>query len=88
MTRILLTLLALLTGFAAAPVQARMCTSDPSGIEQVEGGRGGSAAIAATIAANDGRTVQRQRRTRERKAAPAVRTVFLPTIQYGDRALE
>jgi hypothetical protein len=87
--KLLLTLLALLTGLTAAPAQARMCAADGAGVEQVEPARGGASGIAATLPAGERQARQRQRRERELgRSPPPVNTVLIPSIQLGDRARE
>jgi hypothetical protein len=88
--KLLLTLLALLTGLSAAPAEARIRSADVADLERVEDSLGGQASTAAAVAADRaGCAVQRQ--LREREAAPssyAPATVVIPSIRYGDRARE
>ena len=87
--RLVLTLLALLTGFSAAPVSARMNASDTAEVERVEpSGHSVVGAIKAAVAEMGGPLVQRQKRERETPRPRAATTVVIPSIQYGDRARE
>ena len=90
--RLFLTLLAVLTGLAVAPAQARMAPADAAEVERVENGArtgGGAAAIAAQAAEVQGQaTRERRDRERIRPRAPAKVIVLIPSIQYGDRLLE
>lgn len=87
--RLLLTMLALVAGLGAAPAQARMTPAETAELERVEGGRSAGSAIAAATAEVQGqsRTERRDReRVRARRTPPVM--VLIPSIQYGDRALE
>ena len=91
MNRLLLALLALLTGLAAqvTPAQARMNGASDTEIGSVEGMR--SAARSALPAQSVVAPVVRQER-REQEAARAKPTrvrVFIPSVLFGaDRAIE
>lgn len=87
--RLILTLLAVLTGFSAAPASARMNAGDTAEVERVEtSGRSVVGAIKAAVAEIGGPTVQRQKRERETPRPRAATTVVIPSIQFGDRARE
>ncbi len=91
MTRLLLTLLALLTGLAAhvAPAQARMCLGSEAEVGAVEVPRSG-ARIVIRGAAISARPAQRECDDRSRSSPQPPRTVvYLSTVQLGaDRAHE
>lgn len=85
--RLFLTMLALVAGLGAAPVQARLASADPAEVERVEGvaGVGLIAVVSAQILGRPGT----QRRDREpARPKPPVTTILIPTIQFGDRARE
>ena len=86
--RLLLTMLALVAGLGAAPVQARVASADAAEVERVESaGRIGLIAVAA--AEIQGRAGTERREREPSKPRPAVTTILvIPTIQYGDRARE
>ena len=87
--RLVLTLLALLTGLSAAPVSARMNAGECAEIERVESsGRSGIGAIKAVVAEMGGQAVQRQKREREAPRSRTSTTVVIPSIQYSDRTRE
>ena len=86
--RLVLTLLALLAGFAAAPASARMTPAETPELERVEGGRSSSAIAAAAAESQAQARGERRDRERIRSRRPATVIVLIPSIQYGDRALE
>ena len=87
--RLVLTLLAVLTGLSAAPVAARMNGSESAEVERVEpSARGGVSAIKAVVAEIGGQAVQRQKREREAPRPRTSTTVVIPSIQYSDRSRE
>ena len=87
--RLVLTLLALLTGLSAAPVSARMNGGECAEVERVEpAGRSAVSAIKAVVAEMGGQAVQRQKREREAPRPRTTTTIIIPTIQFGDRARE
>lgn len=92
MNRLLLTLLALLTGLAAqiAPAEARMSGVGQTEIGAVEAARSGARAAPGQPSAIDAPVTQRERRERESTRVRPVRSkVYIPSVQYGvDRALE
>lgn len=91
MNRLLLALLALLTGLAAqvSPAQARMSGTSDTEIGTVEGLRSAarSALPAQSIAAP---VVRQERREQEASRARPVRVrVYIPSVLFGpDRAIE
>jgi hypothetical protein len=91
MTRLLLTLLALLTGLVAhtAPAQARMCLGSKAEVGAVEAPRSGTRVVVrdASIGAP---AAQRETGDCSRECAwPPEQIVYLPTVHLGvDRALE
>lgn len=87
--RLVLTLLAVLTGLSAAPVSARMNGGESAEVERVEpSGRSAVGAIKAVVAEMGGQPVQRQKRERETPRPRTSTTVVIPSIQYSDRARE
>jgi hypothetical protein len=92
MIRLLLTLLALLTGLVAqtAPAQARMCGVSETEIGAVEGARSGSRTAAGQSSAIDAPVARQERRDREfARVRPASIRIYVPTVQLGiDRAHE
>jgi len=86
--RLFLTMLALLTGLAAAPAPARMAAPDTSEIERIEGGR---SKVSAIVAATETQSPTANRDRGERKPIrprPATVLVLIPSIQLVDRLLE
>ncbi|MEY4240053.1 MAG: hypothetical protein RL339_2654 [Pseudomonadota bacterium] len=92
MKRILLALLALMTGLVAqaGPVQARMNGNAETEIGVADGMRGSARPSAAQTQAVEAPVTQKERR--ERQAArirPGRGRVYIPSVLYGpDRALE
>ena len=87
--RLVLTLLAVLTGLSAAPVAARMNGGESAEVERVEpSGRSAVGAIKAVVAEMGGQPLQRQKRERETPRPRASTTVVIPSIQYSDRSRE
>jgi len=88
--RLILTMLALLAGFAAAPAQARMSPADTAELERVEGGRAitGSSVSASSSEVQGQIRGERRDRAATRTRRPATVIVLIPSIQYGDRSLE
>jgi hypothetical protein len=91
MNRILLALLALLTGLTvqAVPAQARMCTGSETEVNACESARG-SVRGSATQAAQTGAARAEKRDRDTTRSRPVTRAkVFIPSVQFGpDRALE
>ena len=86
--RLILTMLALLAGLGAAPVQARIASADPAEVERV-GGVAGIGLVAVATAEIRGRSGTQRRESGPPKPRPPVITIVLiPTIQFGDRARE
>ena len=86
--RLILTMLALVAGLGAAPVQARMAAGDAAEVERVAS-VAGVGLIAVAAARIQGRPDTQQRENRQPKPRPPVTTiVVIPTIQFGDRARE
>jgi len=87
--RLVLTLLAVLTGFSAAPVAARMNGGESAEVERVEpSGRSAVGAINAVVAEMGGQPVHCQKRERETPRPRTSTTVVIPSIQYSDRSRE
>ena len=87
--RLVLTLLAVLTGLSASPVAARMNGSESAEVERVEpSARSGVSAIKAVVAEMGSQAVQRQKREREAPRLRTSTTVVIPSIQYSDRSRE
>ena len=87
--RLVLTLLAVLTGLSAAPVAARMNGGESAEVERVEpSGRSAVGAIKAVVAEMGGQPLQRQKRELETPRPRASTTVVIPSIQYSDRSRE
>ena len=87
--RLVLTLLAVLTGLSAAPVAARMNGGESAEVERVEpSGRSAVGAIKAVVAEMGGQPVQRQKRERDTVRPRTATTVVIPSIQYSDRSRE
>ncbi|WP_195908494.1 hypothetical protein [Novosphingobium sp. Gsoil 351] len=81
-------MLALLAGFGAAPVQARIAAPDTAGVERVEGASG-IAAVAYAAAEVRARTgTERSDRAPPKPKPPVTTIVLIPSIQFGDRARE
>lgn len=86
--RLILTLLALLAGLGAAPVQARIASADPAEVERVDG-VAGIGLVAVATAEIRGRSGTERRESCAPKPRPRVTTIVLiPTIQFGDCARE
>ena len=91
MLRKLITLLAILTGLAAinAPAQARLASPDTAGIERLDDGGSDRAGALVAVAAEVRFRTGSERRDRELpRPKPAVTTILIPSIQFGDRARE
>ncbi len=92
MTRVLLALLALLTGLTvqAAPAQARLCGAADTELSASACERGAAAIKGAQAQASEGTAARAERREREiQRARPAGPKVFIPSVQFGpDRAFE
>ena len=92
MKRILLALLALMTGLIAqaGPVQARINGNAETEIGMSENVRGGIHAAAAQTQAIAGPVTQKDRRQRQAaRIRPNRGEVFIPSVLFGpDRALE
>lgn len=91
MNRILLALLALLSGLTvqALPAQARMCTGNETEASAVECARGSVRGAAAQ--STQAPVARGERRDRDgARTRPISRSkVYIPTVQFGpDRALE
>ena len=92
MKRILLALLALMTGLIAqaGPVHARMNSNADTEIGMADGGRGTARPAAAQSQAVDAPAAQKERR--ERRASrirPGRGPVYIPSVLFGpDRAYE
>ncbi|MGH6787636.1 MAG: hypothetical protein ACREBO_12470 [Novosphingobium sp.] len=92
MNRILLALLALLSGLtvSAAPASARLCGAGETEFAASACERSGPATKGAQTQASDGTAARAERREREiQRARPAGPKVFIPSVQFGaDRAFE
>lgn len=91
MNRILLALLALLTGLTvqAVPVQARMCTGSETELNACDSTRGSVRGAASQSA--QAPTARAERRDRDvARGKPVTRgKVYIPSVQFGpDRAFE
>ena len=91
MNRILLALLALLTGLTvqAAPAHARLCGAADTELTASACERS-TAIKGAQTQASEGTAARSERREREiQRARPAGPKVFIPSVQFGpDRAFE
>lgn len=88
--RLILTMLALVAGFAVAPAQARMTPAESAEVERVDIQRGGATSAAQAAQAEVQAQARGERRDADRprsRRSAAVR-VLIPSIQYGDRLLE
>ncbi len=92
MKRILLALLALMTGLVAqaGPVQARMNGGADTEIGVSEGSRGTARPSPAQTQAIDAPAAQKERRERQAvRIRPGRGQVYIPSVLFGpDRALE
>jgi len=92
MNRLLIALLALLTGLVTqvAPANARLCGASDTEIGAVECNRATARATAPQAAQSDAAPARAERREREGKGARATRPrVFIPSVLFGpDRAFE
>lgn len=92
MNRLLLALLALLTGLTAqaAPASARLCGGGDVEVAASECDRGGAAVKGAQAQSSEGSAARVERRERgSQRARPAQSRVYIPTVQFGaDRAFE
>jgi len=92
MKRILLALLALMTGLAAqaGPVQARMSGNAETEIGAPDGQRGGTRPAQTQSQTVDAPAVQKERRERQAaRVRPGRGPVYIPSVLFGpDRALE
>lgn len=91
MNRILLAILALLTGLAAqvSPVQARMGGGSETEIGAVEGVRSASRSTAPTQSISAPAVRQERREQEATRVRPMRSRVFIPSVLFGpDRALE
>jgi hypothetical protein len=90
MTRLLLALLALLTGLVAqaGPVQARMTSNADT--EITDGQRGSARPAQSQTQSIDAPTAQKERRERQAtRIRPPRGRVYIPSVLFGpDRALE
>lgn len=90
MTRVLLALLALLTGLVAqaGPVQARM--SSNADTEITDGQRGSARPVQSQSQSIDAPAAQKERRERQAtRIRPPRGRVYIPSVLFGpDRALE
>lgn len=91
MTRLILALLALLTGLAAqvAPAQARMGCVGEAEIGSVELARGAAKATARQASASELPGPSAPRRERDPRIRTIRPAIFIPSVQFGpDRAFE
>ena len=92
MKRIVLALLALMTGLVAqaGPVQARMNGGADTEIGVADGSRGATRPSSVQIQAVDAPAAQKQRRERQAsRIRPSRGQVYIPSVLFGpDRALE
>lgn len=86
--RLFLAMLALVAGLSSVPAQARMTPAETAELERVEGSRGGSGSAIAAATAEVQAQAKGERRERVRVRRPSTVIVLIPSIQYGDRALE
>ena len=85
--RLILTMLALVAGLGAAPVQARLASADPAEVERVESAVG-IVAVAYAVAEVRGQAGSQRPDRAPPKPKPPVTTILIPSIQFGDRARE
>ena len=92
MTRLLLALLALLTGLSAVGSSAHARMSGVSDVEvgSVESSRGGARTSTGQSTVIEAPVTQRARREREAmRVRPSRAKVYIPSVQFGaDRAFE
>jgi hypothetical protein len=92
MIRILLAMLALMTGLIAqaGPVQARISGAPETEIGATEGKAGAAKPAPTQTQAVDAPVVQKERREREaQRTRPSRGRIYIPSVLYGiDRAYE
>lgn len=86
--RLILTMLALVAGLGAAPVQARIVSADPAEVERVEGVAGIDLVALATAEIRGTSGTERRESCAPKPRPPVTAIVEIPTIQFGDRARE
>lgn len=91
MNRILLALLALLTGLTvqAVPAEARMCAGNETEVNACESARGSVRGAASQSAQAPAARIEKRDRDGTRNKPVTRSKVYIPSVQFGpDRALE